>query len=120
MSIAEREVFNLEMLDKKVRVILNPQAAIFSGHFPGNPVVPGVIQLRIAIESASLMLNRTIQITEVKQAKYMQYINPGINNYLDCTCDIREEESGYRINAVLAAGEIVFSKLLLFCTLVKS
>lgn len=41
---------NINETDWKVRVMLNPQHSLYAGHFPQQPVVPGVCTLQMIKE----------------------------------------------------------------------
>lgn len=49
----------------------------FQGHFPGHPILPGVMQLKLAHEHAEKMLGRRIVLKAVKRMKFMRVIQPG-------------------------------------------
>jgi 3-hydroxyacyl-[acyl-carrier-protein] dehydratase len=47
------------------------------GHFPGNPVVPGVLILNELIEAASRWLGPDVRIRRLRQAKFLTPLRPG-------------------------------------------
>jgi 3-hydroxyacyl-[acyl-carrier-protein] dehydratase len=60
----------------KVRVRLNPDHAVFSGHFPGNPVTPGVMELQIVKELLEQKHSRQLQMLSMPRCKYLNILNP--------------------------------------------
>ncbi|MBQ3634936.1 MAG: hypothetical protein II951_04895 [Bacteroidales bacterium] len=58
-------------------VVINPEHKVFKGHFPGKPVVPGVMSLMLmrscAEHAAGISPTR---ISELKDAVYMKPITP--------------------------------------------
>jgi 3-hydroxyacyl-[acyl-carrier-protein] dehydratase len=48
----------------------------FAGHFPGTPIVPGVVLLDAAIHAASRLLG-TAQPCQVSAAKFLSAVGPG-------------------------------------------
>ncbi len=55
----------------------DPDMALFKGHFPGAPMLPGVVQIemvRLLLERAE---NRPLQIIHIKKNKFLKPIVPG-------------------------------------------
>ena len=55
----------------------DPDMALFKGHFPGAPMLPGVVQIemvRLMLERAE---NRPLQINHIKKIKFLKPIVPG-------------------------------------------
>ena len=50
--------------------------AWFAGHFPGDPILPGIAQLRLAISSGRVLLGHARQPTAIKQLKFKAPIRP--------------------------------------------
>ena len=50
---------------------------VFAGHFPGLPVLPGVIQMALVLEAVEKLLGMPIEIARVKQAKFRVLVKPG-------------------------------------------
>lgn len=57
-------------------VRLNPRHPIFSVHFPGNPIVPGVCQLQLVGELLEIHLGRRLYLNQVKNVKYLSVLTP--------------------------------------------
>lgn len=49
----------------------------FSGHFPGRPIVPGVILLDRALYFAEAVLGRPELVWEIAQTKFFSPVGPG-------------------------------------------
>lgn len=67
------------------------------GHFPGNPVVPGVLQIE-ALAQASAVFGRLVEpdtegclLTEVTQARFRRPVVPGDTMILDVTVEKRRK-----------------------------
>jgi 3-hydroxyacyl-[acyl-carrier-protein] dehydratase len=58
-------------------VLLRADHAIFKGHFPGQPVLPGVCMLEMITEIASAHLLIPLRITGAPLIKFLNMINPG-------------------------------------------
>ena len=54
--ILQNELYTIvETGDNVARIRLLPECAIYQGHFPGNPVTPGVCQVGIVEELAGMI-----------------------------------------------------------------
>lgn len=59
-----------------VNVELNENHSIYQGHFPGNPVLPGVCTLQIIKECVDELMGTTLQYAQVNSCKFLSAINP--------------------------------------------
>jgi len=91
-------------------ILLNPEHDVYKGHFPGQPVVPGVIQIQILRELAEQALKTKLFISELTSAKYLNMIVPD-NNTLLVELTYKTTDEGYRVKGVIKNDEIVFSKV---------
>ena len=57
-------------------ISIDPDHAIFGGHFPGSPVLPGVVQLQIVKELLEKHLERPLRTKAMRTSKFLQVINP--------------------------------------------
>jgi len=48
----------------------------FSGHFPGEPILPGVAQIRMVFDTISNARNREMNVTSVRRVRFKQIIRP--------------------------------------------
>ena len=48
----------------------------FKGHYPGNPVTPGVVLLDRAVHAAESMMGRKIALSGVKKVKFPNPVLP--------------------------------------------
>jgi 3-hydroxyacyl-[acyl-carrier-protein] dehydratase len=90
---------------------LNPDDAVYHGHFPGNPVVPGVCQVEIIREIVSGILSADLSLISSDNIKFLGMINPGINPELDISLVIKKkEEDKIDVTGKITHGEQVFLK----------
>ena len=59
-----------------IEIELNPGHMLYQGHFPGQPVVPGVCTLQIIKESAEQIANQPLQYVQIASSKFLSAINP--------------------------------------------
>jgi len=79
---------NIEELNKEhavefsVRIKLNPDHSIFKGHFPGQPVVPGVSYIEMIREIMEAVIKKKLYLKEASNIKFLSITNPLINSWL--------------------------------------
>lgn len=49
---------------------------VFAGHFPGQPILPGVFQLEMARVAAEVVAGLTLSVREIVKAKFRRPIHP--------------------------------------------
>lgn len=77
-----KDFYSVESLEKKdeknyvVWIKLNKTHDIFKGHFPDNPVTPGVCMMQIVKELSESFTERKLFMSQVSNVKFMALINP--------------------------------------------
>lgn len=89
----------------------NREHAIFDGHFPGAPVVPGVCMLQIVREILEEATQKKYMITNADNIKFLAVINPDQQLGVNVDITYTKHADGFQINATLFEGELVFFKL---------
>jgi len=69
-------------------VTLNKEHDIFNGHFPGNPVTPGVCMMQIIKELTQEIVGSSLFMTNTSNVKFMTLINTEKNPVLTLDLDI--------------------------------
>lgn len=62
--------------DYKIEVELMPNHPIYAGHFPEQPVVPGVCTLTIIRECIGKILSKSVSFASIKECKYVSALIP--------------------------------------------
>ena len=62
--------------DYKIEVELLQDHPIYEGHFPGQPVVPGVCTLTIIRECIGKILSKSVSFATIKECKYVSALIP--------------------------------------------
>src|SRR5690606_33519194 len=73
---------------------LNAAHNIFKGHFPGNPVTPGVCMMQIIKEITQQAMDAKLTMQSASNVKFTALINPEINPDLRLELEINETEDG--------------------------
>jgi 3-hydroxyacyl-[acyl-carrier-protein] dehydratase len=90
---------------------LNAGHPIFEGHFPGNPVVPGVCQVQMVKELVEKELKNPVRLYESDNIKFLSMINPLVNSILEFNIHIKPiAEKQFAVNATIGSGSFLFLK----------
>jgi len=96
----------------QVEVRFDPSHPVFAGHFPGQPVVPGVFLVEILASSVSEIIGKQLIIKEASNLKFLQVIDPEVHSsvLLDGSIVI-VSDGNYRVDATIRRGEVLFTKM---------
>jgi len=96
----------------KVSIELNKNHEIYKGHFPGNPVVPGVCLTQLIKELVENIEAREVRLVYAANIKFMAVVNPAINNILQIDLKIKhdDEQNIIKVNSVTYYKDKVFYK----------
>lgn len=97
-----------------IEAIINIDAnhEIFKGHFPGNPVTPGVVQMEIIKELLSTHLKRTVHLKTLSTCKFLAILNPNETPNVNVKISILPNETdSIKISGQILADSTTFFKL---------
>lgn len=82
-------IINIEQTEDNIRstIKLNASHQIFEGHFPNNPITPGVVQIQIVKELLENVLNEKFMLKEMGRCKFLAILNPHINAEIKVNID---------------------------------
>lgn len=95
----------------KALLSINKDHKILQGHFPGQPVVPGVCMVQIVKELLERQTNKKLLLNEADNIKFLSVMDPGQYPLVEATVSFAEEGKIFFLTASLTSGEIVFFKL---------
>ena len=75
-----------------ITILVNEKHEVFKGHFPGNPIMPGVCMIQIIKELTEKITQETLMIQTLANVKFMALINPEKNPELRLELDITTTE----------------------------
>jgi len=71
-----------------ITILVNEKHEVFKGHFPGNPIMPGVCMIQIIKELTEKITQSTLMIQTLSNVKFMALINPEATPELRMELDI--------------------------------
>lgn len=94
-----------------VRLSLNKEHEVFKGHFPNNPVTPGVGMMQIIKELTEQITEKKLFLANASNVKFMALINPELNPDLKLELDVTVAEEVIKVKNTTSFGETVALKL---------
>lgn len=77
----------LEITETKIRArkYLDPALALFAGHYPEFPILPGVIQCEMAFQASALLISKIVAVedgkvpvvTRLNNTQFRRMVRPG-------------------------------------------
>lgn len=117
-------ITELRLADRTIRTeaTVPSQSTIFEGHFPGYPLMPGVLLIEAMAQTAGWLIIAATRFTRmpflaaVKEAKLRTFVNPGETLFL--SAELVHEGSGFamtkakvRTDKPICDAEITFKVL---------
>ena len=93
-------------------ISIDPNHEIFSGHFPGNPVTPGVVQMEIIKELLSIHFNRPLQLKSMNNCKFLAILNPNVTPNINVKLTLLPNDTeAVKISGLIFSESVTFLKI---------
>ena len=103
------EVSDSEQMTLNARVL--PDSPWFDGHFPKDPILPGIAQLEMAFDVVRMCSKRNLKVAGFKKVRFKRIIRP--NQKLKIIVTPRKSEKGAYAFRILVEHELACNGLLL-------
>lgn len=91
---------------------LDEHHPVFKGHFPGQPVVPGVCLIQIAKEILAYCLNRKLRLINADDIKFLGMLDPRKQKNIDMKINyILAKNDCLDANIIFQKRELIFCKI---------
>ena len=71
----------------------------FSGHFPDDPILPGIAQLKMVVDLIATSRQGVSHLTGLSRVKFRKIVRPGELLDIQVTCTGREDQFIFRITS---------------------
>lgn len=109
------KIISLEKKDAQqysIVILINEKHEIFKGHFPGNPIMPGVCMMQIIKELTEQITESSLIMESLSNVKFMALINPEVSQELHLVLDvITMDDDKIKVKNTTYFGETVALKL---------
>jgi 3-hydroxyacyl-[acyl-carrier-protein] dehydratase len=90
--------------------LLREKHAIFSGHFPGHPVLPGVCMLEMITEITGEYTKQAFRISGAPMIKFLRMIDPSVNPQINLEIKYESLPGGISVDGRIFYVAQVFMK----------
>lgn len=91
-----------EGLSAKYRVAILPECNVYDGHFPGDPVCPGVCNIETIKECVILLCGEQLRYSTIKQCRLTALATPTVCPEVDVQVNLSPSGEGYALQATIA------------------
>ncbi len=85
---------------------LLPECDVYVGHFPGNPVCPGVCHIEMLRECVVRLTGKKLFISSIRQCRLTSVASPGTCNRMELTVSLKDmSDGGVAVTATLADAD---------------
>ena len=109
------KILSLEKTDAQkysAVILINEKHEVFKGHFPGNPIMPGVCMMQIIKELTEQITQFSLILQTLSNVKFMALINPDETPELRLELDVTiTEEDFVKVKNVTFFNETIALKL---------
>ena len=101
---------NIQQNEKYVVDIeLNPAHEIYKGHFPGNPIAPGVCLTEMVKETVEHIIGKKLTMVTGDNLKFTAVLNPEVNPNVSMTLSLKTKENGLlQADSIVSSGQTNF------------
>ncbi len=96
--------------DIKAELLINKDHKIFSGHFPGQPVVPGVCMMQMVKELVEELAGKKTNLYKAHEMKFVALIDPSKNNLISAALKYQEADGKLNVTASFFKEELIHFK----------
>lgn len=86
----------------------------FDGHFPDNPVLPGVVMIQVALTMARIHLKNELRLSQIKKAKFVQPVLADDPVIFEVMLGVGEAKEQLPLSAKVVKADKVIAKFSLF------
>lgn len=104
-------ISEIENGNHKYYIRLNKNHSIYSCHFPGNPITPGVCILQILSELFEDAIGERVEIKSYVNVKYLNVISPIENPDIKAEFSVTKTSGNMKVKALFYNDKTSFAKI---------
>ena len=88
----ENRTVDKDQINYSFEILINNKHEIFKGHFPGNPVMPGVCMMQVIKEITESIAGTKLFMEKCTNVKFLALINPDTDPLLTLELKITDQD----------------------------
>ena len=86
-------------------ISLNADCQVYEGHFPGEPVSPGVCNIQMIKECAEQVVGKPLFLNNLQQCRLTTLVTPLAHPQVEVNILFEEKGDAYKLKATIGKGE---------------
>ena len=98
----------------RARVTTDGQSPWFAGHFPDNPILPGIAQLKMVADIIVASREGDVRLSALSRVKFRKIVRPGDVLDIHATIGNKKDQYAFRITSNhedVCSGMMLFSPI---------
>jgi len=92
-------------------ISLNADCPVYEGHFPGEPVSPGVCNIQMVKECAEQVAGKSLFLINLQQCRFTTLVTPLAHPQVEVKILLEEKGEAYKLKATIGKNEDVYLDL---------
>ena len=92
-------------------ISLNADCPVYEGHFPGEPVSPGVCNILMVKECAEQVAGKSLFLNNLQQCRLTTLVTPLAHPQVEVKILLEEKGEAYKLKATIGKNEDVYLDL---------
>ena len=93
------------------QISLNSACKVYEGHFPGEPVSPGVCNIQMIKECAEQVAGKSLLLNNLQQCRLTTLVTPLVHQQVEVTIALEEKGETYKLKATIGKREDIYLDL---------
>lgn len=93
------------------QISLRPDSIIYEGHFPGEPVSPGVCNIQMIKECAEQVVGKPLFLNNLQQCRLTTLVTPLQHPQVEVILHIEEKGDVYKLKATIGKEDGIYLDL---------
>ena len=86
-------------------ITLKADSTVYEGHFPGQPVSPGVCNIQMIKECAEQVAGKSLFLNNLQQCRLTTLVTPLAHPQVEVKILLEEKGEAYKLKATIGKGE---------------